>query len=68
MQTAMTTMNISLPESLKSFVDERVARGGYGTSSEYIRELIRHDQYRQSLRRRRSDGALSPAAAPADEA
>jgi hypothetical protein len=31
----MSTMNISLPEPLKNFVDERVANAGYGTSSEY---------------------------------
>ena len=30
----MSTMNISLPDSLKSFVDEQVASRGYGTSSE----------------------------------
>lgn len=34
----MSTMNISLPESLKSIVDEQVSQGGYGTSSEYLRE------------------------------
>ncbi|HZZ87356.1 MAG TPA: type II toxin-antitoxin system ParD family antitoxin [Caulobacteraceae bacterium] len=62
----MTTMNISLPEALKSFVDERVSCGGYGTSSEYIRELIRRDQERERLRGLLLDGAGSPAAAPAD--
>ena len=40
----MATMNISLPENLKEFVDSQVQRGGYSTSSEYIRELIREDQ------------------------
>jgi len=43
-------MNISLPDSLKDFVDEQVSRRGYGTSSEYVRELIRRDQDRQRLR------------------
>ena len=38
---AMSTMNISLPDTLKSFVDEQVGQRGYGTSSEYVRELIR---------------------------
>ena len=46
----MSTMNISLPDSLKSFVDEQVSERGYGTSSEYVRELIRKDQDRQRLR------------------
>ena len=34
----MATMNISLPENLKGFVDSQVQAGGYSTSSEYIRE------------------------------
>ena len=63
----MSTMNISLPEALKSFVDERVSEGGYGTSSEYVRELIRKDQDRLQLRGLLLAGAeSSPAAAPAD--
>ena len=40
----MTSMNISLPENLRGFVDKQVQTGGYSTSSEYIRELIREDQ------------------------
>jgi antitoxin ParD1/3/4 len=47
----MTTMNISLPDALKAFVDSRTEEGGYGTSSEYVRELIRRDQARLGLRR-----------------
>ena len=53
-------MNISLPETLKSFVDDQVAGRGYGTSSEYVRELIRKDQDRQRLRALILDGAASP--------
>jgi antitoxin ParD1/3/4 len=64
----MSTMNISLPDALKSFVDEQVAKRGYGTSSEYVRELIRADQDRQRLRKLLLDGAASPATAAADEA
>lgn len=55
----MSTMNISLPESLKSFVDEQVNQRGYGTSSEYVRELIRRDQDRQHLRGLLLEGAAS---------
>jgi len=40
----MTSLNISLPEPLRAFVDEKVKTGGYGTASEYIRDLIRRDQ------------------------
>ena len=48
-----TTMNVSLPASLKSFVDEQVTGRGYGTCSEYVRALIRQDHDRQHLRRPR---------------
>ncbi len=52
-------MNISLPEMLKSFVDEQVASRGFGTSSEYVRELIRKDLDCQRLRGMMLDGAES---------
>jgi len=55
----MSTMNISLPESLKAFVDEQVSTRGYGTSSEYVRELIRRDQERAGLRGLLLAGAAS---------
>jgi antitoxin ParD1/3/4 len=62
----MTTMNISLPDSLKSFVDEQVAQRGYGTSSEYTRELIRKDADILRLRGMLLKGAASAPAAPVD--
>jgi antitoxin ParD1/3/4 len=40
-------MNISLPESMKAWVDEQVAAGGYGTTSEFFRHLIREAQQRR---------------------
>lgn len=40
----MTTINISLPESMREFVDRQVESGGYSTASEYIRHLIRIDR------------------------
>jgi len=64
----MSTMNISLPDSLKSFVDEQVDQRGYVTSSEYVRELIRRDQDRLYLRSLLLAGAESAPAAPADAA
>ena len=64
----MSTMNISLPDSLKSFVDEQVSQRGYGTSSEYVRELIRKDQDRLHLRGLLLAGAASAPTAPADAA
>jgi antitoxin ParD1/3/4 len=58
---SMSTMNISLPDALKSFVDMQVTHRGYGTSSEYVRELIRKDQQAQQLRALLLAGAESPA-------
>jgi len=64
---AMATMNVSLPDDLKSFIDEQVA-GRYSTSSEYVRELIRREQDKQKLRNMLLEGAASPLEGPADEA
>lgn len=64
----MSTMNISLPESLKAFVDEQVSERGYGTSSEYVRELIRRDHDRQHLKKLLLDGAASRPTGQADAA
>jgi antitoxin ParD1/3/4 len=55
----MSTMNVSLPNELKSYVDEQVGNGGYGSTSEYVRELIRRDKDRQHLRRVLIEGATS---------
>jgi len=64
----MGTMNISLPDILKSFVDQQVSERGYGTSSEYVRELIRRDQDRLHLRRLLLAGSSAEPAAPATPA
>lgn len=42
----MQSMNISLPDQLKEFVDCQVGSGRYSTASEYIRDLIRDDEKR----------------------
>jgi antitoxin ParD1/3/4 len=60
----VTTMNISLPNALKAFVDEQVSGAGYGSSSEYIRELIRRDRDRLHLRGLLLEGASSAPTAP----
>nr|WP_298142968.1 type II toxin-antitoxin system ParD family antitoxin [uncultured Pseudomonas sp.] len=62
----MSTMNISLPDALKSFVDEQVGQRRYSTSSEYVRELIRKDHDRQHLRGLLLVGAKSAPTTPAD--
>ena len=59
-------MNISLPDSLKSFVDEQVTQRGYGTSSEYVRELIRKDADVLRLRGMLLQGATSAPTGPVD--
>lgn len=47
---AMTSMNVSLPEELKEYV-EKQTKAGYSTPSEYVRELIRADQKRRAKER-----------------
>ena len=64
----MSTMNISLPEALKAFVDEQVTDKGYSTSSEYVRELIRRERDKERLRQLLLEGAASPGTRPADRA
>lgn len=64
----MSTMNVSLPDELRSYVDEQVDDGGYGSTSEYVRDLIRRDKDRQQLRRVLLDGAASSPGPVADSA
>lgn len=40
----MTSLNISLPDPLKAYVEDRVASGDFGTPSEFVRNLIRQDK------------------------
>ena len=51
-------MNVSLPEKLKEYVDGRVETGGYGTASEYVRDLIRQDLENQRKERNERLDAL----------
>ena len=63
----MGTMNISLPDSMKDFVDAQVIARGYGTSSEYVRDLIRKEQDRERVRRLLLQGAETEPGPVADE-
>ena len=63
----MSTMNVSLPGTLKSFVDDQVADRGFGTCSAYIRELIRRDRDRQHLRGLLLEGGESAPSVTVDE-
>lgn len=60
----MATMNISLPDELKQFVDTQVAEQGYTSSSEYLRELIRNQRDMEKLRNALLDGFNSGPAMP----
>ena len=42
----MATMNVSLPDAMKQWVEEQVQTGRYGNSSDYVRDLVRRDQER----------------------
>lgn len=60
----MTTMNISLPEEMKAFIDAQLAREGYASASEYLRALIRDAQRcqaKQELEAKLLEGLQSPA-------
>ena len=63
----MATMNISIPDTLKTWVDGKVKAGTYATASDYVRDLVRRDREHQSkiaeLRgeiRRGLDGGIDP--------
>jgi antitoxin ParD1/3/4 len=43
-------MNLSLPKDLKTWVDEQVKEGGYGTASEYLRDMLRRAREREARR------------------
>src|SRR3989339_571910 len=42
----MATMNVSLPDPMREWVETQVKTGEYANTSDYIRDLIRHDQHR----------------------
>ena len=43
----MATMNVSLPDPMKDWVDSQIAGGQYSSASDYVRDLIRRDQKRR---------------------
>jgi len=53
----MATMNISLPDSMKAFIEEQADKAGFGTVSEYMRAIIREVQERE-LHRQEVRGKL----------
>jgi antitoxin ParD1/3/4 len=63
----MTSLNVSLPEAMRQFVEEQAAHGGYGTVSEYIQELIRQAQEQQAEQERLEALLLASLNSPASE-
>jgi antitoxin ParD1/3/4 len=47
------TMSFALPETMRTYIEARVADGNYGNTSEYIRDLVRKDQEEQAKKRLR---------------
>ena len=61
------TMNISVPPAVREWIADRVSEGGYGSASEYVRELVRADRERHArehLERKLLEGIESGPAAP----
>lgn len=63
----MATMNVSLPDGLKEFVESQATERGYGTTSEFVRDLIRREQERGQLRALLVDGMGSGAGSELDD-
>lgn len=56
----MTTLNVSMPDTMREWIDVRVSAGEYADASDYIRDLIRHDQReRDALRLALTEGENS---------
>ena len=66
----MTTMNISLPDSMRDWVESRIDTGLYSNNSDYVRDLIRKDQLREekvnAMQKAITDGLESGAAGKLD--
>ena len=67
----MATMNVSLPNEMKSWVEKQAGTGRYSNSSDYVRNLIRRDQERadaiSAMQRVIDEGLASGPAAPFDK-
>ena len=48
----MAQMNVSIPDKLKGWAEQRVAEGRYSSTSDYIRDLVRRDQENEEKLRR----------------
>jgi antitoxin ParD1/3/4 len=59
----MATMNVSLPDQMKEWVEAQAENGRYSNASDYVRDLIRRDQVKTekiaNLRRLAEEGLAS---------
>ncbi len=62
----MATLNISMPDEMRAFIEARVSTGQYQSASDYLRDLIRHDREETELLL--VEGLESGAARPLDMA
>lgn len=62
----MATLNISMPDEMRAFIESRVSTGEYQSASDYLRDLIRHD--REETERLLVEGLESGTARPLDMA
>lgn len=62
----MATLNISMPDEMRAYIESRVSTGEYQSASDYLRDLIRHD--RAETERLLAEGLESGTARPLDMA
>ena len=60
----MATLNVSMPDELRAFIESRVNTGEYQSASDYLRDLIRHD--REEIERLLTEGLESGKSTPLD--
>jgi len=67
----MTSLNVSLPEAMRNWIDRQVKEGGYGTASEFVREVLREarkTRARRELEEKLIEGIKSGPATPMTKA
>jgi len=60
----MATLNVSMPDELRAFIESRVSTGEYQSASDYLRDLIRHDH--EKINQRLLEGVNSGDSLPLD--
>ena len=56
----MATLNISIPNEMRNWIDQQIASGHFANASDYIRDLIRHNQSeKEAIRMALVEGEMS---------